>query len=821
MLRKVILLFLFLFCFEVQASETDLVVSEIMYDVSGSDTSHEWIELYNTGTEDLVVSSTWRFFDSANHKINLYQGTSTIASTSFFILADNGERFLLDYPDFEGNIFDTVINLPNASSSLAISFDEGATHSLIEDYNSSWGANGNGFSLEKINLLASSTDNWQESSILGGTPGKINSEKQEEEILIEDKPAEETRQTWSQLIINELMPNPIGSDDDEWVELYNNGSEILNLEGLKIKDNSTRIFTIDIDSGLDLNLSPYSYLLIPKSISGISLNNSNGDSIIIIDLDGNIIDSVSYSEAALENRSYALSDNYFVWTKTPSPGEFNKISVNQKPIAQIGVEQSDFLVGEKIAFSATYSYDPEGEDLDYLWEFGDSKISTKENVKHIFNELGSYIVRLTVTDTEGAYDVVEYPINIYQTEKTSSADDLIKEEEIFVDLVEDDLIISEFIPNPIGSDDGEWIELYNNSNKDIDLYGWKLDDEDGGSKPWQFTTSTIILSKGYLLLDRAKTKITLNNTNDSVRILNSSGEVFQEVAYEKIPEGKSYAWDNINNEWSINEPSPGVENIFEMAGNTNFVYSVSELGEVDLKSELTVQGVALNNTDQTVSSLYLADYNFDDINFEELIEIYSYNKNFPEIKVGELVTAQGQISKIGDLPRLKIKTEQDIWKNGLKINLSEPEIIEVEDIDEDLLGTYLSIRGIVVKKSGKNIYVSSDIEGEDLLRVYIKSSTKDLEIKKGSEIIVSGILSETESGFKLVPFGIDNIAVSKQVLGEKINAEPKEMTDLSTSTSKVTTKNNKNSVKNILIFILIGLVISSFIYYIKNKKRKD
>jgi hypothetical protein len=815
-------------CFKAQASEQDLVISEIMYDVAGSDAGHEWIEIFNSGSDELVVSSTWRFFDGSNHNINLYQGTSTVVSNEFFVLADNAEQFLLDYPDFVGNIYDTVMSLPNSSSSLALSFDSGVNYDLEEHYDSLWGANGNSYSLEKINYATSSLDNWQESAELGGTPGQTNSDGQSEEEIppedddpIEDDPI----QAWSQLIINEFLPNPEGSDDGEWIELYNNGPEILNLEGLKIKDQSARIFTLDIDDGLNLNLLTNNYLLLPKSITGISLNNTNGDGVIIMDPDENIIQSVEYSGTALEGRSYARSDNGFVWTKTPTPGQVNQISINQVPIAQISVDSNDFLMGEKINFSASLSYDPEGDDLDYLWQFGDGANSSKENIKHSFDNPGAYTITLMVYDPEGASDSIEFNLKIFQAEpeiedNNSKQSEEAIDQDIIMNLVEDDLIISEFIPNPVGSDDNEWIELYNASDKDIDLYAWHLDDADGGSKPYQFATSTIILAKDFLVLSRVDTKITLNNSSDSVRLLNSAGEVFQEVVYQKIPEGKSYAWDNQNSEWFVAEPSLGQENIFvtaEAAKESKTIYSVVEINDLEKNQDLIVQGVVINNVGSDDRSLYLADYNFASINFEEIVEIYSYHKNFPDIKAGELVTVSGKISKLDDLPRIKITEATDIWQNDLQVALAAPEITEVENIEEDLLGAFVNIKGVVVKKSGKNIYLASDIEEEYIIRVYSKFSTKDLEIKKGNEMIVAGILSETDSSLKLVPFEIGDLSVSQAVLGAKIEAANYEETAISTSTSQIIAEDRKNSIKNILIFIIIGIVLISLVFFIKKR----
>jgi len=99
-----------MFCFAAQAAETDLLVSEIMYDLSGADANHEWIEAYNSGLDNVEIitgsgGQAWRFFDGSNHTLNLTQGTTTISGGEFFIITGNAVQFLLDYPDFVGTVF--------------------------------------------------------------------------------------------------------------------------------------------------------------------------------------------------------------------------------------------------------------------------------------------------------------------------------------------------------------------------------------------------------------------------------------------------------------------------------------------------------------------------------------------------------------------------------------------------------------------------------------------------------------------------------------------------------------------------------------------
>jgi len=800
-----------------KASGENILLSEIMYDVSGTDSGHEWLEFYNFSDQTITASSSWRFFDGSNHSINLFYGSSTIPAQSYFILADNGENFVSDYPDFDGILFDTVMSLPNSSSSIGLSFDSGQTYELMSSYSSAWGANGNGYSLEKIELNQNNeANNWQEAFVLGGTPGFINSTSSPEVPPEEDDFSE----SWADIIISEFLPDPEGSDDNEWIELYNRGVETVNLSGFSLQDNSTRRFTIDEDTDLNLEILSGAYFILPKEISGISLNNSGGDSVKLYNPSDQLQETIEY-DSAIEGRSYARQENNFVWTKNPTPGTANEFIFNQAPIAQISVE-GDFLPGEKLSFSAEGSFDPDGDELDYLWNFGDGNESNKKTIKHQFDKVGSYTVYLKITDEEGADGSTAFSLDIKDLEKEVEVETQTEIKNIPkpIDLAEDDLIISEFESNPAGSDDNEWIELYNQSDNDIDLSDWYLDDADGGSKPYRFS-STTIASRNFLVIKRQDSKISLNNSNDSVRLLTPSQELWQEVAYEKIPEANSYAWDFENKEWMIcQEPSPGWENktVSTLADNKE-IYFVAEAKDLEAKQNFLIQGVAINSVKEATRSLYLADYQSGEVYYDELLEIYSYYKDFPKVSAGQVLTASGEISQNADLPRLKIKNSADVFINDIKIDLPPPEIMDVGYLDDSFLGSVIKVRGTVVKKSGKNIYLAPEQDDDYVLRVYTDFDNKDLEIKKGNEVTATGILSATDNNFKLSVFEPANFSVSQAVLGEKIVDEIV-TSDYSTSTEIVAQSNRKSKTKNIIIFIVISVFVLGLIYYFKQKANK-
>ncbi len=132
-----------------------IVFTEIMYDPSGSDTHHEWVELYNDGTDPVTISGgsssgSWRFYDGGNHYLSATatQGSMTINGGEYTILADDPSTFLIDYPNFTGSIIDTIINLPNTSGTVKIVDGSGVVIDSV-DYSKDQGGYDDGNSLQK------------------------------------------------------------------------------------------------------------------------------------------------------------------------------------------------------------------------------------------------------------------------------------------------------------------------------------------------------------------------------------------------------------------------------------------------------------------------------------------------------------------------------------------------------------------------------------------------------------------------------------------------------------------------------------------------
>jgi hypothetical protein len=168
-----ITIFLLTFSFVAFAiSPGDIVVNEIMYNGPESGTDNEWVELFNTTASPIFLDSTLSLTDGEG--TYSFEGVSIPAGGYLTIkLAENDAVPFPFTPDVDANGFGIVLS--NTSDEVILK--EGLV--VIDEvaYIDTWGADGDGPSLERIDPAGPSSiaDNWGPSLVDGGTPGAINS----------------------------------------------------------------------------------------------------------------------------------------------------------------------------------------------------------------------------------------------------------------------------------------------------------------------------------------------------------------------------------------------------------------------------------------------------------------------------------------------------------------------------------------------------------------------------------------------------------------------------------------------------------------------
>ncbi|MEX0651981.1 MAG: lamin tail domain-containing protein [Candidatus Paceibacterota bacterium] len=139
-------IFIFVMLVSPLPAKAEVVLSEIMYDLEGSDSKREWVEVFNPDGSPVSLSG-WRLFESdANHRLTLITGDETLSSGAYAVIANDGDAFLLDWPDFSGTLFDSSFSLSNTGETLIIRDSELVDIHAVT-YSSEWGAQGDGKTL--------------------------------------------------------------------------------------------------------------------------------------------------------------------------------------------------------------------------------------------------------------------------------------------------------------------------------------------------------------------------------------------------------------------------------------------------------------------------------------------------------------------------------------------------------------------------------------------------------------------------------------------------------------------------------------------------
>ncbi|MFZ2187031.1 MAG: lamin tail domain-containing protein [Candidatus Moraniibacteriota bacterium] len=120
------------------------------------------------------------------------------------------------------------------------------------------------------------------------------------------------------------------------------------------------------------------------------------------------------------------------------------------------------------------------------------------------------------------------------------------------------LRLNEFLPDPSG-DEGtnEFIELYNASDETADLASWALKDASASGK-YIFPDGTKLKPKDFLAVYRNVFTFALNNSNETLSLLDPNGTKKDTVAYTTSKEDIS--WNYTSSGWRGGAPTPGAAN---------------------------------------------------------------------------------------------------------------------------------------------------------------------------------------------------------------------------------------------------------------------
>jgi len=86
--------------------------------------------------------------------------------------------------------------------------------------------------------------------------------------------------------------------------------------------------------------------------------------------------------------------------------------VNHAPMANLYADVTSGNRPLTVNFDASGSSDQDGDVLTYFWDFGDGNTSTNVSISKYYGTIGTYQVKLTVTDDEGLSDEASTTITV-------------------------------------------------------------------------------------------------------------------------------------------------------------------------------------------------------------------------------------------------------------------------------------------------------------------------------------------------------------------------------------------------------------------------
>ena len=174
-------LFLFSLFFIAQSAAASILINEIMYDLEGTDTDREWIEVYNSGAESVDLSGYKLFEAGVNHGLVLDTGDASVPGSGYVVIVTNPAKFKTDWPSYSGAIFDSSFSLSNEGETLAIKNSD-LEVSDEYSYTSATGGTGDGKSLQKV------SGSWVSAT---PTPGASNTSNNEQNNSSADNAGQE------------------------------------------------------------------------------------------------------------------------------------------------------------------------------------------------------------------------------------------------------------------------------------------------------------------------------------------------------------------------------------------------------------------------------------------------------------------------------------------------------------------------------------------------------------------------------------------------------------------------------------------------------
>ncbi|MFH1375386.1 MAG: lamin tail domain-containing protein, partial [Patescibacteria group bacterium] len=409
-----------------------------------------------------------------------------------------------------------------------------------------------------------------------------------------------------EIVFNEVAwMGSVDSANDEWIEIFNTtANKNFDFTGWKIMAADG---TPEIELAGQINASEFFLLerTDDDSAPGVAANQiftgglgNDGEVLILLDSAGTEIDRVdgsdSWSLGGDNNSKKTLvriaDGNYrtsFEVGGTPRMANFREHNL---AVTAVATTPANPLPGAVVTLTAELENrgtSPESFSLEWLVD--DSVVTTVENIS-----LASFATSSETFEwnSEAGSHTLAARIQFAADENPDdNANSLTL-------VIQNHLLISEFVVNPEGSDEfNEWAEIYNSTEDAVDLTDFELNGA---------TLSGSIAAGEYLVFSAELAGWdTLPNSSGSFTLRDSAGEVLDEASYTTAAEKKSHGRKSTDlGQWTeFWHPTPGAENI-EINTDPIAVITIQGSGQVNGGCSLYVNLTGENSSDPDSDELF-------------------------------------------------------------------------------------------------------------------------------------------------------------------------------------------------------------------------
>jgi len=556
-----------------------VIINEIAWMGSKNSASDEWIELKNISKLPVNLAG-WQILDNDKQIKIIFTDKDSIGANKFYLLERTDDNSV---PQKTANFIYTG-TLGNSYETLYL-FDNECKLEDEVSANPYWPAGSNS---SKKTMERKTDLTWQTSLSSGGTPKSENSLGYTE-IKGAGGYTPSPPPVFPKIIISEIQiagkdGNGKTFPKEDFVELYNPNENDLDLTNwyLQRKTKSASDFSPYIPKNLLSGkiIKSQEYFLIINASSSFSADTTTtyplteDNTLILKNPNGQVVDKIGWGKAQdfetspAENpspgqsigRKWSTTSQNYIDTEnnesdfeiqTPTPNSKNQTFLpeqNQPPTARFEFQPENPVINQEVIFDASSSSDPDGNILNYIWNFGDNNSTTTDSATttHSYPTSSQFTVSLTVLDNQGASSspatssllvissATTSPASTSSSQATSSPSRATPLSVVINEIA--------WMGTKANSAD-EWIELYNNTTSSINLINWQI--KKGGQDFIIISTSTsatnTIPAKGFYLLERTDDntiqdisadiiyKGSLNNNGEKLELYNPQGDLIDLV----------------------------------------------------------------------------------------------------------------------------------------------------------------------------------------------------------------------------------------------------------------------------------------------------